>query len=178
MNTVQKVTTGAAALVIAGLVALIAVPTVVGAGSPAAAGPVATTGAVEPTAVPESSAPAQEAAAPGQAASWGSDEQIAVQADWCKQIDAAWDAYFGHNDSAAAVTILQAAAATQPASFGPFDVDGGKVFHTRAIDRDVRFIDGGPDSQYIEYTTNGCWDWAEALGVDLGDKAVDPIRLP
>ncbi len=83
---------------------------------------------------------------------------------WCSQIDAAWEAYFTRQDEATAVDHLHTAAEIDPGSYGRFDQPADSLPRNRKIDRDVRYIDGGVDSQYVEYTAQGCWDWAKSVG--------------
>ncbi len=87
---------------------------------------------------------------------------------WCSQIDAAWEAYFRGNDETAALGYLAAAADVDPGSYGPYDsTDSTSLPIKGKVDRDVRLIDGGVDSQYLEYTAAGCWKWAESVGEDF-----------
>lgn len=107
------------------------------------------------------SAPAAASASAATKPDW--QDYAPEQVEWCSNITSAWEAYFQQGDEPTAVARLQAAAAVDPGSFGWIE----DAVHTRAIDRDVRFIGGGVDSQYVEYTANGCWDWAERVGVDI-----------
>lgn len=82
---------------------------------------------------------------------------------WCSTIDAAHTAYFILGAEGRALELLAEAEANDPGSFGNAFEDGS-TFHTRRIDRAVRYIDGGIDSQYLEYTAAGCWDWGRKFG--------------
>lgn len=192
MNRTQKIALGASSLVLAGLVAL-AVPAVgtlaaTPASEPAAAPVVEVAPAAE--AVESSPAPTTEPTAPEADAAYlaavadyprelpegytfpegirgprhllGAD--VADKWWWCSQIDAAWEAYFNRDDERAALTHLRAAAEVDPGSFGSFEQSREGYPHTLVIDRDVRFIGDGVDSQYVEYTANGCWNWARSIG--------------
>lgn len=86
---------------------------------------------------------------------------------WCSQIDAAWEAYFDRNDEAAALGYLRAAADVDPGSYGQFDQPADSLPLNRKIDREVRYINDGVDSQYVEYTAQGCWDWAKSVGSEF-----------
>jgi len=86
---------------------------------------------------------------------------------WCAQIDAAWEAYFNRSDEAAALGYLGTAAAVDPGSYGSFDQPANALPMNRRIDREVRYSDEGVDSQYVEYTAQGCWDWARSVGAEF-----------
>lgn len=86
---------------------------------------------------------------------------------WCSQIDAAWEAYFRREDETEALGYLRAAADVDPGSYGRYDQADDALPLNEKVDRDVRFIGGGVDSQYVEYTAHGCWKWAKSVGAEF-----------
>lgn len=95
-----------------------------------------------------------------------SDLQGSTTADkwwWCANIESAWHAYFLRDDEDAAVDFLRKAEAVDPGEYAGFEGTDNEI----RIDRHVRFIDGGVDSEYVELTSTACNKWARSLGVEL-----------